>query len=79
MTRAVAIVLAFRAQEKAIEAAVLSHCGKAIETASEHFVHVTLVAHVHDKAVARRVEDAMQRNGQFDYAEIWTKMPAGLR
>ena len=79
VTRAVAIVLAFRAQEKTVETAVLPHCGETIETASEHFVHVTLVAHVHDKAIARRVEDAMQRDRQFDYAEIRTKMPAGLR
>ncbi len=68
MSGAVAIVLAFGSQKKTIQPAVLPHRWKAIETAGEHFVHVTLVAYVHDKSVARRVENAVQRDGQLDHA-----------
>ena len=71
-------MLAFRAQKKAIQSAVLSHRWEAIETASEHFVHVTLMTHVHDKPIARRVENAVQRDGQLDDAQIRPEMPAGL-
>ena len=62
VARAVAIVLALRAQEKTVEPAKLAHRGKAVEPAGEYFVDVTLVTHVHDKPVARRVEDAMERD-----------------
>src|SRR2546428_10011915 len=78
VTGSVTIVLAFCAQKKTIQSAVLPHRGKAIETTGEHFVHVTLMADVHDKAVARRVENPMQRDSQLDYAKIWAKMSASL-
>ena len=51
----------------------------AIEPAGKHFVDVTLVADVEDKLVLRRVENAMQRDGQLDHAEIRPEMAAGLR
>src|SRR5204862_4644078 len=79
VTGAVAIVFAFRPQEKTIEPAVLSHRGKAIEPPGKHFVHITLMAHVHDKSVPRRVEHAMQGDSQFDHAKIRSKMSASLR
>src|SRR5437899_644626 len=69
VTGSVAVVLAFCAQKKAVQSAVLPHRGKAIETTGEHFVHVTLMADVHDKAVARRVENPMQRDSQLDHAK----------
>src|SRR5207247_10215648 len=56
MPSAVAIVFAFRAQEKSVEAAILPHCGKAIEPPGKHFVDIALVTDVHDKAIARCVE-----------------------
>ena len=37
------------------------------------------MAHIHDESIAWGVENAMQRDGQLDNAEIWTEMPAGLR
>src|SRR5260370_40389393 len=70
MTGTIAIVLAFRPQKKTIQATVLPHPGKAIEPPGKHFMHVTLMTDIHDKSVPRRVEDAMQRNGQLDHAEI---------
>src|SRR5713226_10464502 len=54
VTGAVAIVFAFRSQKKTVQAAVLAHRGKAIETPGKHFVHVTLMTDVHDKSVTRR-------------------------
>ena len=79
VTRAVAIVLALGAQQKTIKALVLPHRRNAIETAGKHLVHVALMTHVHNKAVARRFEDAMQRDRQLDHTEIRSKMSAGLR
>src|SRR5207237_10019555 len=79
VTGTIAIMLAFGSQKKTIEPAVLPHRGKAIETPGKYLVDITLVTYVHDKSVSRCVENAMQRDGQFDYAEIRTKMPASLR
>src|SRR6266478_5701274 len=72
-------MLAFSSQKKTIEPAVLPHRGKAIEPPGKYLVDITLVTDVHDKSVAWCVENAMQRDGQFDHAEIRTKMPACLR
>ena len=79
MPGAVAIVLAFGAQEKAVQPLVLPHGGDAIEPAGKHFVDITLVTDIEDKAIARRFENAMQGNGQFDDSEVGAEMPAGLR
>src|SRR5205823_14054954 len=79
VTGAIAIMLAFGSQKKTIEPAVLPHRGKAVETPGKYLVHVTLMTDVHNESVARRVENPVQRDGQFDHAEIWTKMPACLR
>ena len=51
----------------------------AIEPAGKHLVDVALVADVEDELVLRRVENAMQRDGQLDDAEIRSEMAAGLR
>ena len=79
MTSAVAIVFAFRAQQKSIQPFVLPHGVDAIEPAGKHFVDVALMADVKNKFVLWRAEDAMQRNRQLDHAEIRTEMPARLR
>ena len=79
MTRDVAIVFAFGAQKKAIQTAELPHRGKAIEPPGKHLMDIALVTDVHDKAVARRVEHTMERNGQLDHAEIRSQMSSGLR
>src|SRR4029077_7067338 len=79
MTGPVAIVFAFRAQKKSVEALELPHRMKTIEAASKNLMDVALMTDVHDKAVSRRIEDTMQSNGQFDHAEIGSQMPAALR
>ena len=79
VARAVAIVLALGAEEEAVQALVLPHGVDAIEPAGEHLVDVALVADVEDELVLRRVEDAMERDGQLDDAEVRPEMAAGLR
>src|SRR4029453_741480 len=79
MTGAVAIVFAFRAQKKSVEALELTHRMKTIEPAGKHLMDIALMTDVHDKAIARRVEHTMQRNGQLDHAEIRSQMSSGLR
>jgi hypothetical protein len=79
MTGTVAIVFAFRAQKKSVEALELPHRMKTIEAAGKNLMDVPLMTDVHDKAVLRRLEDSMQSNSQFDDAEIRSQMPAGLR
>ena len=60
--RTVTIVLAFRAQEKSVQSLVLPHRADPIEPAGKHFVDITLMAHVEDKSVFRRFENAMERD-----------------
>ena len=70
VARAVAIVLAFGAQQKAVQPFVLPHRRDAIEPPGKHLVHVALMADVEDELVLRRFENAMQRDRQLDHAEI---------
>src|SRR6266699_2115321 len=79
MTGTVAIVFAFRAQKKSVEALELPHRMKTIEAAGKNLMDVALMTDVHDKAVSRRIEDTMQSNGQFDHAEIRSQMSPSLR
>jgi hypothetical protein len=79
VTRAIAIVLALGAQQKAIEPAELTHGAKSIEPTGKHFVDVTLMADVHYETVTRGVEHAMQRNGQLHNAQVRSQVPARLR
>ena len=71
-------MFAFGAQKKSVKSFVLPHRVDAIETAREHFVDVTLMADVEDEFVPGRIEDAVQRDGKLDNAEIWPEMSARL-
>ena len=44
----------------------------------QDFVDINLMAHVPDEFVLGRVEDAVQRDGQLDHAEVRAEMPAAL-
>src|ERR1043166_10304057 len=79
MTSAIAIVFALGAKKEPVQSTELPHRVKAIEPAGEHFVDITLMTHIHDKAVARRVEHTMERDRQLDHAQVWAEMPARLR
>ena len=52
---------------------------EAIEPAGKNLVNVGLVADVEEDAVSGRVEDGVERERQFDNAEIGTEMAAGFR
>ncbi len=69
MAGAEGVVFAFRAPREARKAAALAQRPDAIAAAGEDLVRIGLVADVPDDAVAGRVEDPMQRDGQFDDAE----------
>ena len=79
MTGAITIMFAFGAEQKSVKPFVLPHRIDAIEAAGKHFVDVALMADVEDEFVPRRSEDPMERDGEFDNAEIWSEMAAGLR
>ena len=66
MTGTVAIVFAFRAQKKSVEALELPHRVDAIEPAGKHLVHIALMADVHDDTVTRGLEtrDAARSSAQ---------------
>ena len=51
------------------EAALLLDGVELVAAAGEHLVRIGLVADVPDEAVARRVEDVVQRDGELDRAE----------
>ncbi len=52
-------------------------CADAIAASGENFVRIALVADIANEPVARRIEDAMDGEGQFDDAEAGTQMAAG--
>jgi hypothetical protein len=58
MTRAIDVVLALGAEEETVQALILSHGVNAIEPASEHLMHVALMADIEDELVVRGGEDA---------------------
>ena len=49
----------------------------AVAAAGEDLVRIGLMADVPDDAVARRVEQVVQRDGQLDHAEAGAEMAAG--
>ena len=76
--RAVAIVLALRAQGEPAQAARAANGVKAALAAGQQLVDVNLVAHVPEKLVLGRVEDVMQRQRQLHHAEVRSHVPAVL-
>ena len=76
MAGAVAVVLALRAEQEAVQSAVLAHGVESLPPSGEKLVDVTLMADVEDEFVLGGVENPVQRDGQFDYAQIRAEMPA---
>ncbi len=79
MARAVNVVLALGPEKETVQPLVLPHRMDAIEPAGKHLVDVTLMADVEDELVLRGGENAMERDGQLDHAEIRAEVTAGLR
>ncbi len=73
------VVFALRALGEAGEPAALAQRADAVAPAGQDLVRIGLVADVPDQPVARRVEDIMQRHGEFDDAEPGAQMAAGDR
>ena len=78
VARAVAVMLALGAEEEAVEAAVLADAVDLPAAPGEHFVHVALMADVEEDFVRRRIEGAVQGDGQFDHAEVGAAVSARL-
>ncbi len=70
VTRAKTIVLAFGAQSETVQSVRLADSAKTIFATGKNFMNVNLMAHVPDKFILWRIENAMQRDGQFNHAEI---------
>src|SRR6476619_2870334 len=79
MRRAKRVVFAFAAPGEAGKSAGLAKRADAVARAGEDLVRVSLVADVPHEAVARCVEDVMQRDGQLDHAEAGAEVSAGHR
>ena len=73
------VVFAFRALGEARQAAALAQGPDAVAPAGQDLVRIGLMADIPDDPVLRRVEDIMQRDGQFDDAEARAEMAAGDR
>ena len=73
------IVFALGALGEAGKAAALAQRADAVAPAGQDLVRIGLMADVPDQAIARRVENIVQRHGQFDDAEPGAQMPAGDR
>ena len=79
MRRAEGIVLALVALGEAVETAALADRADALAAACQNLVGVGLVADVPDQPVTWRVEDIVERHGEFDDAHAAAEMAAGLR
>ena len=73
------IVVALGALGETGQAAAGAQGADAVAAAGQDLVRIGLMADVPDQAVARRVEDVMDRRGQFDDAEAGAEMAAGDR
>ena len=73
------IVFALGALGEAGEAAAHAQRADAVAPPGQNLVRIGLMADVPDDAVARRVEQVVQRDGQLDHAEAGAEMAAGDR
>src|SRR6185437_11866791 len=63
--------------QKSGEAVFLAQCVHPAGSTGEHLVRIALVPDVPDQLVARRVEAAVQRDGQFDNSQAGADVAAG--
>ncbi len=73
------VVFALGALGEARQAAALAQRADAVAPPGQNLVRIGLMPDVPDQPVARRVEDIVQRHGEFDDAEARAEMPAGHR
>ena len=70
MRGAESVINTFFASRKTGNAALLAQFRHARAPPRQDFVPVSLVAHIPDQAIMRRIENVVQRDGQFHRAEI---------
>src|SRR5579864_2846895 len=68
------VILALRAFGEARKSAALTERAHAIATPRQNLVRICLVPDIPDQAIAGRVKNVMQRDGQFDDTEAGAKM-----
>ena len=73
------VVDALAATREAADAPELPQRVEAVEPTGEQLVRVGLMPRVPDDAVARAVEDPMERDRELDHAERAAEMPARVR
>jgi hypothetical protein len=71
------IVFALGALGEAGETVALAQRADAIAASGQDLVRIGLMTDVPNQPVVRRIEDIMQRDGEFDHAEAGTEMAAG--
>ena len=71
------VVLAFLTLGEAGQTVGLAQRVHALAAAGQYLVGIGLVADIPDDAVFRRIEHAVQRDGQFDDAEVRRQVAAG--
>ena len=70
MPRAEGVVLTLLAKGKARKSARRAQGVEAVFPPGENLMHVTLMSDVEENMILRRIEDAVDRDGQLDDAEI---------
>jgi len=73
------VIRALATTRKAGDAVQLAQRAHLVAAARQDLVRIALVADVPHDAVFRRIEDVMQRNGQFDRTQVRRQMAARLR
>src|ERR1051325_9799279 len=79
VARSEQVVFGFVALEKTADAAVLLDARQQLAPSGQNLMRVSLVAHVPDDAIARRVKSIMKRDGQFDSAQACARVAADTR
>jgi hypothetical protein len=79
MTAIEDVVRRFRATREPADAIELTERPEPLEPSGQELVRVGLVARVPDDPIAWRLEQPMERDGQFDDAERRAEMAAGVR
>jgi hypothetical protein len=77
--RAEGVVFAFGSLGKPVEAVFLAQCRNTVAAAGHDFVRIGLMADVPDQTIVRRVEDVVQRHGQFDHTQAGAQVATGNR
>ena len=72
-------MLALSAQHEAVQPTRLANGIQAVEPPGKDLVDVRLVADIEKQLVFGGIEDGVQSQRQFHYAQVWTQVTAGLR